>query len=141
LYNIKVSTNNVIPWADGTKSNLMTNYYDVAATLDHEDFHVKGINDDGFSHFEIGLKQLDYKYYSQTSKYSKENLVDNMKRYLYQQEDAVLGFKYADEASYKYYSEKFFGNIKKFNKDFKQKYEPQTETMAKEYKKTIKKGK
>ena len=36
---------------------------------------------------------------------------------------------------------KFFENINTFNKEFKQKYEPQTETMVKEYNKTRKKGK
>ena len=104
--NIKVSINNIVPWADGTKSNLMSDYYDVSATLDHEDYHRNGISDDGFSHFEIGLKQLKFKYYNETSKYSKENLIDNMKSYLYEQENDVLRFKGKDENSYLYYSKK-----------------------------------
>lgn len=71
----------------------MTNYYDAASTLNHEDDHASGLTDNGFDHFNIGVREAENRFKSKVSKYYGENLIYNMKDYLRDQVNAILTFK------------------------------------------------
>lgn len=104
---------------DGTRQKLMTDYYNAASTLNHEDDHAAGLTSNGFDHFKIGAREATDRFQSKVSKYYKENLISNMRGYLMDQVNAILGFRNnGDKESEAYYLKEYEKNLKTFNRIF-----------------------
>ena len=104
---------------DGTRQKLMTDYYNAASTLNHEDDHAGGLTSNGFDHFRIGEREATNRFQSKVSKYYKENLISNMRSYLRDQVDAIISFRNKGyKESEGYYRKEYEKNLKTFNRLF-----------------------
>jgi RHS repeat-associated protein len=104
---------------DGTRQKLMTDYYNAASTLNHEDDHASGLTSNGFDHFKIGVRESSNRFQTRVSKYYKENLISNMRSYLMDQVNSVLYFRdRGDNVSEAYYRKEYEKNLKTFNRLF-----------------------
>ena len=109
---------------DGTRAILMTDYYNAATTLNHENDHAGGLSSNGFDHFKIGMQETNYKHFNKVSKYYIENLKSNLQSYLNDQENSILEFRAkGDNTSADHYTLKFKENILRYNKKFKEKFQ------------------
>ena len=106
---------------DGTRQKLMTDYYNAASTLNHEDDHAAGLSSNGFDHFKIGVRESTNRFQSKVSTYYKENSKSNMRSYLMDQVNSVLHFRNTgDKESESYYRNEYEMNLKSFNRLFKE---------------------
>ena len=105
---------------DGSRQKLMTDYYNAASTLNHEDDHAGGLHADGFSHFQVELNEFRNKFQSSVSKYYKENMMANFQFYLSQEVENISQFKAAgDKTSENYYRARYEKDLQTFNRLFK----------------------
>lgn len=116
---ITVYFNKAMQSDDGTKQKLMTDYYNAASILNHENDHAGGLTSNGFDHFKIGTMEAHNKFQTKVTKYYKENLISNMRSYLRDQVNSILYFENnGDKVSGKNYQKEYEKNLKIFNKLF-----------------------
>ena len=122
---IKINVNN-----EQRGKLLNSDYYNVASTLLHEDFHVNGYSDDNFVHFEIEKRVIASPNYKNTTTEFKENTKLLMESYINMQASEVsqiaLDIKANSNTAFtkEYLSEKYTkykDNVDFYNKTFNEK--------------------
>ncbi len=115
---------------------VLDDYYNFINLLYHEEQHIRGIPDDGWSHFEIGIKQTQHWSFKKMNEVGKAYVQSVMRDYLIDDIEHWMNIKIFNarnrkDALERYYSREFQyaysrykRNVIYFNKIFNQNHKP-----------------
>ena len=98
---------------------VLDDYYNFINLLYHEEQHIRGIPDDGWSHFEIGIKQTQHWSFKKMNEAGKAYVRDVMRGYLRKEierwmDTQLFYAKNQQEALNRYYSSRFQRGYRKY---------------------------